>query len=803
MGRYKKLNFALLISCAFLTGMVVWGTFHGIQQEVPIPASELVRESGGCYTTTLPASRYWLFENLADNQSNASESKTELFEEGKPLGPAHSAHDVIRSKGAGRFSHWGSKLYFSTSDNSDPRTNGRVYRAVIKSTSPVWVLAVLMPFLLIPLYLNREMVRRLVGELFVESDPSIEQEAAPSASTQSVSALATSRKIRWRWGVLAAVALALLSLYPQIDLWITRGTVWQGSFTSLCYDEEIYAAYINGLVLGRERRVEPLEVPDPAQPSHESHYSIQAVPAYLTVFLTRALGLTVAQAFIVLTPLTAFLSALMLFYLLASITRNEALAAVGALAVLIFGTLAARHSVALGWVGKSWYGNFLFLRRYQPAIIFPVFLGFLWVTWRGFIEQGRRAWLFAIAAGIAFSILIFSYFYLWTAAAAWLACLVLLWLVARGAEWRMVVQRLVPTAILGSGALAIYAVLFAHRDHTMNEVLALNFTHAPDLYRAPLLIAAAVILLLFWGVKKEWVTWREPAVLLACSFALMPFAVFNQQIITGRSLQPVHYEMFSANYLSLLALILALVMLWPSWGLHLKRHALNGLTALLACVVIGWGVVEMQGVTSQFRERNITRDLFVPVTKRLTQLAAEHGKGPNEREIVFSPDMLVVSENLAAFAPQAPLFSMSLSFAAGLSLEESRERYFQYLYYSGARTDSLRQALTNNEMVAVMSSFGYERYNPTLTNDFKPITSEEIQDKVRQYTQYVANFSRERSQHPQLAYVVVNTAAPFDFSNIDRWYSRDAGEQIGPFIIYQVKLSKLPELDPSEAKLGN
>lgn len=52
-----------------------------------------------------------------------------LYENGVRLGPAHSAHSRIRKKGKGKYSHWKSNLlYFSTSDNSDPRSNGRKYK---------------------------------------------------------------------------------------------------------------------------------------------------------------------------------------------------------------------------------------------------------------------------------------------------------------------------------------------------------------------------------------------------------------------------------------------------------------------------------------------------------------------------------------------------------------------------------------------------------------------------------------------------------------------------------------------------
>ncbi|MHC4400577.1 MAG: putative Ig domain-containing protein [Planctomycetota bacterium] len=58
-----------------------------------------------------------------------------LFEDGKPLGPPRSAHADVRRQGRGRFSHWTrSTLYFSASDNTDPRTNGRRYE--VASVNP-------------------------------------------------------------------------------------------------------------------------------------------------------------------------------------------------------------------------------------------------------------------------------------------------------------------------------------------------------------------------------------------------------------------------------------------------------------------------------------------------------------------------------------------------------------------------------------------------------------------------------------------------------------------------------------------
>lgn len=54
-------------------------------------------------------------------------SRLQVFEDGRPLGPGHTMHADVRTPGRGRYSHWAGAVYLSTSDNSDPRTNGRVY----------------------------------------------------------------------------------------------------------------------------------------------------------------------------------------------------------------------------------------------------------------------------------------------------------------------------------------------------------------------------------------------------------------------------------------------------------------------------------------------------------------------------------------------------------------------------------------------------------------------------------------------------------------------------------------------------
>lgn len=57
-------------------------------------------------------------------------SKLMVYEEDRLLGPAHASFNEINTLGGGRYSHLPSGITFSTTDGSDPNTNGRTYWAV-------------------------------------------------------------------------------------------------------------------------------------------------------------------------------------------------------------------------------------------------------------------------------------------------------------------------------------------------------------------------------------------------------------------------------------------------------------------------------------------------------------------------------------------------------------------------------------------------------------------------------------------------------------------------------------------------
>ncbi|HYP01500.1 MAG TPA: hypothetical protein VER76_15025, partial [Pyrinomonadaceae bacterium] len=262
------------------------------------------------------------------------------------------------------------------------------------------------------------------------------------------------RKRRRRWGVAAALVLAFVALVPQLQMWrALGGRAWHGSHLSFFFDEAAYAAYINALIDGRPRLSDPYTGRDdaPGAPQPESLFSIQFVPAYAVALPARLLGVSASTAFIVLSCFAAFASALALYQLLSAILDDDALAATGVLAVLCFPSLAQKIVRTLRGLETA-YLPLPFLRRYLPAAPMPLLFLFFWLVWRALKVEGRRASnVSAVCAGACFALLVFSYFYLWTAAFAWLACLALLWLAARPPEWQ---RGLRVFAIVGAIALA-------------------------------------------------------------------------------------------------------------------------------------------------------------------------------------------------------------------------------------------------------------------------------------------------------------------------------------------------------------
>jgi hypothetical protein len=584
--------------------------------------------------------------------------------------------------------------------------------------------------------------------------------------------------------------MLLLALYPQFNLWRLRGADWNGSYAYNDLDEAAYAAYLNALIQGRPRRNDPYTGRDdkPGEPQPESLFSIQFVPPYALALVARATGLSASWAMILASCIGGIGAALALFWLIAAVTNDERFAATATLVVLCLGTLACAQG-AIGYLlhDGAAYPYLPFLRRYVPALPFPIFFVMCALVWRSLTAANMRAALFAaIGAGASFALLVYSYFYLWTSAAAWLCSLALLWLLARPDEYRRDIKAFVVTGSLALVSLAPYFYLLSKRAKTMDDVQLLTASRAPDLFRPPTLIGLAVCLIIAWAIRRGLLKWKERAVLFTISLALVPLLVFNQQVITGRSLQPIHYEVFIVNYIALVAVVLALALLWRGRTRESLKTS-NRILVFIALAAFGWGAFEAKITSEPVEEQNVSRDEAILVDKRLAELSrAAQGASTGEVQTVLSTNF-IHADSLPTTAPQAVLWARHQHIFAGVTWEENKERLYQLLYYVGADGNWLRQTLHENVVIQI-ALFGWGRLTDRLTVNARPITVDEVEAEVERYSNYVAAFNRERAARPTLSYVVTHAEGEPNLTNLDRWYERDAGEVLGKYKLYRLKL---------------
>lgn len=605
-------------------------------------------------------------------------------------------------------------------------------------------------------------------------------------------------KLRWRLGVIAGLFLAVFSLYPQLKLVYNRGGEWNGHYAYNDIDEVAYASYLKALIDGRPRKNDPYTGRDdsPETPQQESLFSIQFVAPYSIAIPARILGVGAPWAMTIAGALAAFLTALAIFWLIGMITGDSLYAMAGSLVVLCGGALFAGEGAIGEILGTSYsYPYFPGFRRYVPAMAFPAFFALVALVWKIFVRErheiDRRSkispsdLLLVTLSAICFGYTAFSYFYVWTTAVAWLTCLGLCWLVMRPDGFPKDIKLLAGLALGCIVFLVPYAYLLINRSRSMDEVQILVNTRTPDLMRVPELISVAVLAVIVVCVVVGILALKDRSTLFAISLALTQIAVFNQQVITGQELQPIHYQVFIGNYVAGLAVVVTIGLLLRSFHKSDGRSS-GSIFVCFAIIAAAWGFVECHYTVRVLDDVNVARDEALPVARRLTDLGKDD---PDVHKKVVLHLGMAEADDLPTVAPQSVLWARHQHVFSGLtSWQENKERYYQLLYYQGITGQQIGQAMKRGQdFVSMIALFGWGRHTDRLNSAYKPLTFGEIDEEMRVFDEYSNNFDARRNDVVRLDYLIAPAEHQF-FDNIDKWYSRDDGETFGKYVLYRLKL---------------
>lgn len=208
------------------------------------------------------------------------------------------------------------------------------------------------------------------------------------------SRLPTPYSLRWRFGIIAGLFLAIFSLYPQFKMIYLRGAEWNGHYAYNDIDEVAYGSYLKALIDGRPRKNDPYTGRDdtPENPQPESLFSIQFAGPYTIALPARFFGVGAPWAMTISGAVAAFLTALAIFWLIGMITGDSLFALAGSLVVLTGGALFAGEGAIGEILGTSYsYPYFPGFRRYVPAMAFPAFFVMVALVWK--VVGGRSSWV--------------------------------------------------------------------------------------------------------------------------------------------------------------------------------------------------------------------------------------------------------------------------------------------------------------------------------------------------------------------------------------------------------------------------
>jgi hypothetical protein len=323
----------------------------------------------------------------------------------------------------------------------------------------------------------------------------------------------------------------------------------------------------------------------------------------------------------------------------------------------------------------------------------------------------------------------------------------------------------------------------------MDTMQLLALTHAPDFSRSSERLGLILLLALGYALWRGRVSRTNPLAIFALAFALAPTLIFNQQIVTGHSLQPLHYEMYITKYLTLVSLVLTFVLFRRAReSARLSTRAL----IIVAIIAFGWGITESVIATQRTLQATLGRDEARDVAARLVEISRDaHDARP-------ALDSLILYTNVAhadaspALCPQPVLWSPHTPAFSGVTWQENKERIYRLLYFTGFDEASVNERelekLDYQKVYLLRSLVGWGHADAAWTVNWQPIKPEEIREELRNYADYRASFDRARAAQLPLSHVVTSTDEAVDFQNLDRWYERDAGERIGKFILYRVRL---------------
>lgn len=248
------------------------------QKSFQLSNSEIQHDSGCAYVLDITHYPFgWpIVDYFGDSSEDAQGSKLILQENGRNIGQPHVLHDKIRANGMGNYSHWKKSLFFSASDCSDPRINGRSYEVLMQPilknwAYALWLIAIMVLSKVVGTYLS---VKPYAIQVHGYINTAINALVLPCNISRIpvlgsiiffILLLSGLGLLAWDWNVGRSVSLAVGGRYQISDsmmYWLCSNSLLDfGSFGhplttgEWCQRRAIYPTFLSGIVWLAQRNI--------------------------------------------------------------------------------------------------------------------------------------------------------------------------------------------------------------------------------------------------------------------------------------------------------------------------------------------------------------------------------------------------------------------------------------------------------------------------------------------------------------------------------------------------------------------
>jgi len=405
-----------------------------------------------------------------------------------------------------------------------------------------------------------------------------------------------------RVAIIFAILVSVITAFPQVYFRIDHKELYQeGTQVIEMLPHGPWAARVtevqNGHVLGsnvyqKEGKNDP--------------YVYQPLGPMVVAYMGEIFALDINNTILLSRFVLPFIIFLFIYGFVFLVSRDKFAALSSAVVLLLADSVLSYSGITRLLQGVS-PDHFLRLARpVNPAIIYLFLFPFLLFFWQFY---RKRNWKHGALSVIVLGLNFYNYFYTWTYLYAFGSILILLLIIQR--NWKQALR--IGSVFVGGAIVAIpyFINMYQASQFPTFKDLGISsgiiLSHQPLFMGSSMIIALLFFLFLFPRIDKE-------KYLFGLAILLAPFLTMNQQVLTGRIMQPDHYHWFFHKPLAVSFVLITIFYLFDRYHLDLykKIFAILVITSSMAVAVF------VQAYSYQYDSRDggeiaIERQKYGPV----------------------------------------------------------------------------------------------------------------------------------------------------------------------------------------------